>query len=72
MERELNIERTRAGLAVARQLGRTGGRTRKMTESKIASAKKLLIDGVPPRDVAKNLGVSIPTLCRWLPASQMP
>ena len=72
MERELNIERTRAGLAVARQLGRTGGRTRKMTESKIASAKKLLIDGVPPRDVAKNLGVSIPTLYRWLPASKMP
>jgi DNA invertase Pin-like site-specific DNA recombinase len=72
MERELNIERTRAGLAVARQLGRTGGRTRKMTESKIASAKKLLTDGVPPRDVAKNLGVSIPTLYRWLPASQMP
>jgi DNA invertase Pin-like site-specific DNA recombinase len=72
MERELNIERTRAGLAVARQLGRTGGRTRKMTESKIASAKKLLTDGVPPRDVAKNLGVSIPTLYRWLPASKMP
>lgn len=26
-------------------------------------------NGVPPRDVAKNLGVSIPTLYRWIPAS---
>jgi len=32
-------------------------------------AKKLLASGVPPRDVAKNLGVSVPTLYRWIPAS---
>lgn len=70
MERELMVERTRAGLAVARQLGRTGGRKRKMTDSKIESAKKLLLSGMPPRDVAKNLGVSIPTLYRWVPASE--
>jgi DNA invertase Pin-like site-specific DNA recombinase len=69
MERELTVERTRAGLEVARQLGRKGGRKRQMTDSKIESAKKLLADGVPPRDVAKNLGVSIPTLYRWVPAS---
>ena len=69
MERELTVERTRAGLEVARQLGRTGGRKRQMTDSKIASAKKLLSSGVPPKEVAKNLGVSIPTLYRWVPAS---
>jgi DNA invertase Pin-like site-specific DNA recombinase len=69
MERDLIVERTRAGLAVARQLGRKGGRKPKMTESKIVSARKLLANGVPPRDVAKNLGVSIPTLYRWVPAS---
>ncbi|SMG56460.1 recombinase family protein [Paraburkholderia susongensis] len=69
MERELTVERTRAGLEVARQLGRKGGRKPKMTDSKIESAKKLLASGVPPKDVAKNLGVSIPTLYRWLPAS---
>lgn len=72
MERELTIERTRAGLEVARQLGRKGGRKRQMTDSKIASAKKLLTSGVPPRDVARNLGVSIPTLYRWIPASAQP
>jgi DNA invertase Pin-like site-specific DNA recombinase len=69
MERELIVERTRAGLDVARQLGRKGGRKPKMTASKIESAKKLLASGTPPRDVAKNLGVSIPTLYRWVPAS---
>ena len=30
---------------------------------------KLLDSGMPPRDVAQNLGVSVPTLYRWLPAS---
>jgi len=69
MERELTVERTRAGLEVARRLGRKGGRKRQMTDSKIESAKKLLADGIPPRDVAQNLGVSIPTLYRWVPAS---
>jgi len=70
MERELIIERTRAGLDAARQLGRKGGRKRLMTQSKVDSAKKLLLNGVPVREVAKNLGVSLPTLYRWLPASE--
>ncbi len=69
MERELIVERTRAGLEVAKQLGRRGGRKPKMTSSKIESAKKLLASGVPHKDVASNLGVSVPTLYRWLPAS---
>jgi DNA invertase Pin-like site-specific DNA recombinase len=69
MERELIVERTRAGLAAAKKMGRTGGRQRQMTNSKIESAKKLLSSGLLPRDVAKNLGVSIPTLYRWIPAS---
>ena len=69
MERELTGERTRAGLEAARQLGRKGGRKRKMTDSKLESARKLLASGVPPRDAAKNLGVSVPTLYRWIPAS---
>lgn len=69
MERDLIVERTRAGLDVAKRLGRKGGRKPKMTDSKIESAKKLLASGVPPKDVAKNLGVSVPTLYRWIPAS---
>lgn len=69
MERELIVERTRAGLDAARQKGRIGGRRRRMTDSKVESAKKLLADGVPPKEVAINLGVSIPTLYRWVPAA---
>jgi DNA invertase Pin-like site-specific DNA recombinase len=70
MERELIVERTRAGLAAARKLGRVGGRKRRMTDSKIKAAHRLLASGTLPRDVAENLGVSVPTLYRWLPASE--
>lgn len=70
MERELTVERTRAGQETAHQLGRKGGRKRQMTDSKIESAKKLLANGIPSHDVAKNLGVSVPTLYRWIPASE--
>lgn len=69
MERELTAERTRAGLAAAKKLGRIGGRKRQMTDRKIASARKLLEAGAAPKDVAHDLGVSVPTLYRWLPAS---
>jgi DNA invertase Pin-like site-specific DNA recombinase len=70
MERELLIERTKAGLDAAKKRGRIGGRKRSMTPSKVEAAKKLLAEGMPPRDVAQNLGVSIPTLYRWCPASE--
>ena len=68
MERELIIERTKAGLRAAKDKGRVGGRKRKMTSNKLESAKKLLDVGTPAKDVAKSLGVSVPTLYRWLPA----
>ncbi len=69
MERELLAERTKAGLAAAKAKGRVGGRKRKMTQSKIESAKQLLSSGTLPKDVAQNLGISVPTLYRWIPAS---
>ena len=71
MERELIVERTREGLRAARAKGRVGGRKRSTTDSKVASARKLLASGVPPREVAENLGVSVPTLYRWVPASSL-
>ena len=55
MERDLIIERTRAGLEATRRQGRTGGRRRKMTDSKISTAKRLLRDGVSPREWQKTL-----------------
>ena len=69
MERELILERTRAGLEVARCAGRVGGRKRRMTDGKVQAARKLLASGTRPSEVAHSLGVSVPTLYRWVPAS---
>lgn len=69
MERELMVERTRAGLAAAKARGRLGGRKAKMTDTKIDAAKKLLLTGIRPKNVAESLGVSVPTLYRWFPAA---
>jgi DNA invertase Pin-like site-specific DNA recombinase len=69
MERELMVERTQAGLQAAREQGRVGGRKRVMTEAKIRSARKLLSQGTPPKEVAASLEVSVPTLYRWVPAT---
>jgi DNA invertase Pin-like site-specific DNA recombinase len=69
MERELIVERTRAGLEAARIQGRIGGRRREMTDAKIDAARQLFANGTPCRDIATSLGVSVPTLYRWLPAS---
>jgi DNA invertase Pin-like site-specific DNA recombinase len=69
MERELTVERTRAGLETARLRGRVGGRRRLMTDSKVEAARQLLGNGVPAQEVASNLSVSVATLYRWLPAS---
>jgi DNA invertase Pin-like site-specific DNA recombinase len=52
MERELILERTRAGLESARLQGRVGGRKRRMTDSKVQAAGKLLANGTPPHEVA--------------------
>lgn len=68
-ERALIRERTNAGLKAARARGRIGGRPRAMTDEKVAAARRLLRDGTTPRDVAKVVGVSVPTLYRWLPAA---
>ena len=60
---------SQAGLQAAREQGRVGGRKRIMTEAKIRSARKPLVEGTPPREVADTLGVSVPTLYRWAPAT---
>ena len=71
MERDLIVERTRAGLKTAKKRGRIGGRKPLMTPVKVETAKKLLADAIPAKEVAENLGVSVPTLYRWCPASTM-
>ncbi len=68
MERELIIERTRAGSDVAREFGRKGDRKPNMTESKIESAKKLLASGLPAKGRRQEARRAVSKLYRWMPA----
>jgi len=62
-ERELIVERTRAGLAAARARGRKGGRPRKMTPSKIRMAMAAMSDrNSKAHVIAKELGITTTTL----------
>jgi DNA invertase Pin-like site-specific DNA recombinase len=70
MERDLNRERTTAALAVARREGRVGGRKTVMTPKRLEAARKLLASGMPMREIAPAIGVSVPTLYRHLPAPE--
>lgn len=47
MERELIVERTRAGLAAAREQGRVGGRRRVMTEEVVSGAAECWRTALP-------------------------
>lgn len=70
MERELIRERSLAGLAIARQAGRVGGRKPVMTPAKMDVARRLLSSGMAAKDVAATVGVSAPTIYRHFPASE--
>lgn len=71
MEREVLIERTRAGLASAAARGRRGGRPVVLTESKLRAARAMLTSGdMSAAEVARNVGVSASTLYRHLPGGR--
>ena len=69
MERELIVERTRAGLAAARQQGRIGGRRPKLTAEQWAQAGRLLEAGESRQRVALIFDVGMSTLYRKFPAA---
>ncbi|MDL4617001.1 recombinase family protein [Citrobacter amalonaticus] len=69
MERENIIERTRAGLAVARSKGRIGGRRPKLTPEQWAQAGRLLAAGETRQRVAIIYDVGISTLYKKFPAA---
>ncbi|KYM75147.1 recombinase family protein [Pantoea agglomerans] len=70
MERELIVERTRAGLAAARDKGRIGGRRRKMTAETVERARRMLAQGATLLQVSLVLDVSVKTLYRYIPGSE--
>ena len=70
-ERSLIRERTQAGLAAARRLGRTGGRPPKLTDDDIEAAKAMLANpDIGVAQIAHRLGVSPATLYCYIPAAR--
>jgi DNA invertase Pin-like site-specific DNA recombinase len=66
-ERELIIERTRAGLEAARARGRKGGRPRKMTETRLKMAMTAMSDPKSvAAEVARQLGITTTTLYSYV------
>ncbi|EED0609287.1 recombinase family protein [Escherichia coli] len=69
MERELIVERTRAGLAAAKAKGRTGGRPRSLSPAQYEQVGRLLASGVSRKQIALIFDIGISTLYRYYPAS---
>ena len=70
-ERELLLERTHAGLAVARAAGRRGGRKPALGPAEIKRARAMLSDPtITVEEVANQMGVPISTLYRHIPGGR--
>lgn len=72
MERGFIQERTLAGLAAAREQGRTGGRPRATDSKQGKQAQSLRDGGHSPQEIASTLGVSIATVYRLTKAPANP
>jgi len=70
-ERSRIRERSQAGLAAARRVGRTGGRPPKLTDDDIEAAKAMLANpDISVTQIAHPLSVSAATLYRYIPAAR--
>jgi DNA invertase Pin-like site-specific DNA recombinase len=71
MEREVLIERTRAGLAAAAARGRRGGRPPVLDADKLRAARAMLSSGtMTSTEIARQLGCAPSTLYRHLPGGR--
>ncbi|EPO7716030.1 TPA: recombinase family protein [Klebsiella aerogenes] len=71
MERELIVERTRAGLAAAREQGRIGGRRRVMTPQVLERCQRMLENGATRKQVADVIGVGAKTIYKYFPVASL-
>jgi len=72
LERDINHERTMAGLAAARAQGNVGGRPTVMDADKLAAAQARRARGESPTQIAKALGVSRASVYRHLAVVSTP
>ncbi len=68
-ERDLIVERTKAGIEAARNRGQHLGRPRKLNSTQLKYAKKLIGDGTSRNEVARILDINPSTLYRNLQKS---
>lgn len=64
-EREVGVERTKAGLASAKARGRVGGRRPVFTPEQRLAALEMLRQGVTVRQAAEVLGISRAVIYKW-------
>jgi DNA invertase Pin-like site-specific DNA recombinase len=71
MEREIIVERTRAGLRASRLRGRVGGRPRSLDATKLRVVQALVADGnLSMAEIAQQVGCAPSTLYRSLPGGR--
>jgi DNA invertase Pin-like site-specific DNA recombinase len=63
-ERDLIVERTKAGVEAARRRGRHPGRPRALSDSQVARARRLRKSGNSVRQVAALMGCATATIHR--------
>jgi DNA invertase Pin-like site-specific DNA recombinase len=68
-ERDLIVERTKAGVAAARRRGRVPGRPRALEAEQVARARRLAASGHSVRQIAEMLGCSRATAHRAVKAA---
>lgn len=64
-EREVGVERTKAGLASAAARGRKGGRRMTWTQEQKEAAIAILKEGATVRETAERAGVSKSAIYKW-------
>lgn len=64
-ERDLIVERTKAGMAAAKARGAQIGQPRKLDNKQVVEAQKMRDDGVSPKKIADHFGVSRGTIYNY-------
>jgi DNA invertase Pin-like site-specific DNA recombinase len=65
-EREMIKERQREGIAIAKSKGAYRGRKKALSDQQVFEIKGLVLKGVSKNKIAKEFGISVPTLYRCI------
>ena len=71
LERKMISERTKAGMARAKAIGKHVGHPYKLTDRQVKELMRLYNEGVPIKRIAEKLGISRTTVYRYLKRLQL-